>query len=327
MSIMRPPPRPLPDEQRHALRRAERLCWWTLLWMSLVTALMWLAMGGSQAMKTAMVEDLLSLLPAIAFLFASRWRRKGVDREYIAGRERAFDVNFLISTVALTGVGLALLYDGLHTLLTATRPVVGTVVIGDHVIWQGWLMMAALAVSAVPPIVLGHKKLALAKSLSLKPLHTDADVAKADWMTAAAGIVGVAGIGIGWWWADATAALVIAGSVLHDGARNLRGVVRDMHDACPEETDRSDPDPLPDRLCARIRTLPWVDGCSVRLHEEGLRLSGVVLLHAPTLDRDQIEEVRAVARDLHWRLDHIDVSLRTPVDTARQDEARRDTPG
>src|SRR5690606_36061958 len=180
-----------------ALRRAERLCWWTLLWMSLVSALMYVTMGGSQAMKTALVEDLLSLVPPVAFLVASRFRRKGVDEEYITGRERAYDVNFLISAVALAGVGLALFYDGLNTLLTATRPVVGTVVVAGHVVWQGWMMMLALAVSAVPPMILGHKKLKLAEALSLKPLRTDADMGKADWMTALAGIVGVAGIGFG----------------------------------------------------------------------------------------------------------------------------------
>src|SRR5690606_25941907 len=90
----RPPPRELPETQRHALRQAERLCWWTLLWMSLVSVLMFFSMGGSQAMKTALVEDVLSLVPPIAFLVASRFRRKGVDAEYITGRERAYDVNF-----------------------------------------------------------------------------------------------------------------------------------------------------------------------------------------------------------------------------------------
>src|SRR5690606_27492929 len=229
-------------------------------------------------------------------LVASHFRRKGVDDEYITGRERAFDVNFLISAVALAGVGLALVYDGLHTLLSATRPVVGTVAVAGHVVWQGWVMMAALAVSAVPPIILGHKKLALARALSLKPLHTDADMGKADWMTAAAGIVGVAGIGFGLWWADAAAALVIAGSILHDGVSNLRGAVRDLHDARPEQTDRSDPDPLPERLCREIAALPWVEGCAVRLHEEGLHVSGLVLLHNRTLTAAQAEEVRAAAR-------------------------------
>ena len=313
MSIARrPPPRPLPGPQQEALRKAERLCWWSLLWISLVSALMFLAMGGSQAMKTALVEDLLSLVPPIAFLVASRFRRKGVDEEYITGRERAFDINFLISAVALTGVGLALVYDSVHTLVTATRPVVGSVVIAGHVLWQGWLMMAVLALSAVPPVILGHKKLALAKKLSLKPLHTDADVSKADWMTAAAGIVGVAGVGMGWWWADAVAALVIAGSILRDGAGNLRAAVRDLHDARPQTLDRSDPDPLPARLAEAIAEVPWVEGCAVRLHEEGFRLSGVVLLDNPQVSIEQAEEIRSVARALHWRLDAVVVSLAPP---------------
>ncbi len=313
MSIaQRPPPRALPLEQSEALQRAERLCRWTLLWMSLVSITMYLAMGGSQAMKTALVEDVLSLVPSIAFLVASRFRRKGVDEEYITGRERAFDINFLISSVALTGVGLALVYDGVHTLVIAARPVVGSVVIAGHVLWQGWLMMAVLALSAVPPVILGHKKLVLARKLSLKPLHTDADVSKADWMTAAAGIVGVAGIGMGWWWADAVAALVIAGSILRDGAGNLRAAVRDLHDARPQTLDRSDPDPLPARLAEAIAEVPWVEGCAVRLHEEGFRLSGVVLLDNTTIDADQVRQIQALARRLHWRLDAVVVSLAPP---------------
>ena len=278
---------------------------------------MYAAMGGSQAMQTALIEDVLSLVPPIAFLVASRFRRKGADAEYITGRERAFDVNFLISAVALTGVGLALVYDSLHTLLTATRPVVGAVVVAGHVVWQGWIMMAALAVSAVPPVILGRRKLELARQLQLKPLHTDADVGKADWMTALAGIVGVAGIGFGLWWADAAAALVIAGSVLHDGATNLRGAVRDLHDARPQQLDRSEPDPLPDRLCTRIAALPWVEGCAVRLHEEGLHVSGLVTLHNRTLTAAQVEQVRAAARAVDWRLDQIDVSIDPTTD--RQD--------
>lgn len=34
-----------------------------------------------------------------------------------------------------------------------------------------------------------------------KVLHADAKMNKADWMTAAAALVGVLGIGLGWWWA------------------------------------------------------------------------------------------------------------------------------
>jgi divalent metal cation (Fe/Co/Zn/Cd) transporter len=322
----RPAPRALPQAQQIALRRAERLCGWTLFWMSLVSVMMYLALGGSQAMKTALIEDLLSMLPASAFLVASWFRRKGVDAEYVNGRERAFDVNFLISAVALTGVGLALVFESLHTLISATRPVVGSVRIGDAVIWQGWVMMAALAVSAIPPIILGRKKLALSKTLSLKPLRTDADVGRADWLTALAGIVGIIGIGFGFWWADAVAALVISGSILHDGATNLRGAVRDLHDAKPQALERDSTDPTTSQLCDAISQLPWAEGCAVRLHEEGVHLSGMVYLQNVDLTAAQVQEVRDVARASSWRIDQIDVSPAgdtpaLPSDHAQQSEA------
>ena len=71
---------------------------------------------------------------------------------------------------------------------------------------------------------------------------------------------------------------------------------------------------MPDRLCAEIAALPWMDGCAVRLHEEGLHLSGVVLLRNRTLTAAQVEEVRAIAQAVDWRLDRIEVSICTPPD-------------
>src|SRR5690606_32968585 len=177
-----------------------------------------------------------------------------------------------------------------------------------------WLMMAALALSVMPPVILGRKKMQLARKLSLKPLHTDADVSKADWQTAAAGILGIAGIGMGWWWADAAAALAIAASILHDGTSNLRAAVRDLHDARPQKLDRSEPDSLPARLREAIAALPWVEGCAVRLHEEGFHLSGVVLLHNRELSTAQVGEIRELVRRVHWRLDQVDVCLAPPGD-------------
>ena len=61
-----------PVEIIEDLRRARRLEWWTLFWVSSVIAVMAFAMGSSQAMKTAFVEDLLSLIPAITFLIAAK---------------------------------------------------------------------------------------------------------------------------------------------------------------------------------------------------------------------------------------------------------------
>ena len=60
-----------------------------------------------------------------------------------------------------------------------------------------------------------------------------------------------------------------------------------------------------------IAALPWMEGCGVRLHEEGFHLSGIVLLGNRTLTAAQVEEVRAIAHAIDWRLDQIDVSLDT----------------
>src|SRR5690625_6182747 len=70
----------------------------------------------------------------------------------------------------------------------------------------------------------------LAKELHDRVLYADADMNKADWMTAVGGIVGILGIGLGLWWADSVAALFISGSILYDGLRNMRSAVRALID-------------------------------------------------------------------------------------------------
>ena len=319
------PHRPLPARQAGLLRRAVRLERWTVVAMVAVAVLVYLSAGNSQAMKTAWIEDALSLVPPLAFLAATRFSRKPPDAEYVNGRFRAFDINFLVAAVALTGVGIGLVYDGLHALASREHPSIGSVRIGDRLVWQGWLMMGALALSSVPPVVLGRMKLKLARELQLKPLHTDADMNKADWMTGVAGILGVAGIGLGWWWADAVAALFIAGSVLRDGASNLKGAVRDLHDARPETLQRAEPDPLADRVCDAVAALDWVAGCRVRLHEEGPRLCGVLQVDARDgrLDAARRRQAEDAARAVHWRLDEVTAA---PADRGADREAA-DGPG
>lgn len=298
---------PLPADVDADLRRAERLCWLSIVAMAAVGALMFAAMGDSQAMKTAWIEDVLSLVPPIAFLIAARAARKPPDAEYVNGRWRAFDINFLVAAVALTGVGVGLVYDGLHVLLKAEHTTIGAVDVFGIRLWHGWLMMGALLVSALPPVVLGRAKLKLARRLQLKPLHTDADMNKADWMTALAGIGGVAGIGFGLWWADAAAALFIAGSVLKDGAGNLLHAVRDLMDSRAETLERGDPEPLAAKVRRAVAALDWVEACDVRLHEEGMRLSGVVVV-TPVDERNlraRLRQAEETARAVHWRIDHV----------------------
>ncbi|MGI8560765.1 MAG: cation transporter [Luteimonas sp.] len=313
----------MPAAQQRLLRRAERLEWWTIGLLTGVVVLMYLAMGGSQAMKTAWIEDMLSLVPPISFLVAARFSRKPPDEEYLDGRNRAFDVNFLVSAVALTGVGLFLIYDSLSALIGREHPTIGAFEFRGQVIWMGWVMIAVLVVSVIPPVVLGRMKHKLASELHLKPLQTDADMNKADWMTGLTGIAGIVGIGFGLWWADAAAALLISASVLKDGLGNLKSAIRDLHDARPETTDRKQGDPLVGRVHTAVSALDWVEGCEVRLHEEGPRLCGLVIV-SPRNGRalaTRLAEAQRVAREVHWRMDEVVATFAVALD-ATDDRSR-----
>ena len=58
-------------------------------------------------------------------------------------------------------------------------------------------MIAALATTMPPAILLGRAKLKIAREIHDKVLFADAEMNRADWLTAGAAILGVLGIGAG----------------------------------------------------------------------------------------------------------------------------------
>ena len=130
-------------------------------------------------------------------------------------------------------------------------------------------MLPALVWSAIPAYVLGRAKLTLASQLHDKVLYADAKMNKADWMTAGAAGIGVIGIGFGFWWADAVAALAISLDIAHDGWTNVRAAARDLMDEQPSTYDDERPHPLNGRIQEELEGLPWVGRALVRMREEG----------------------------------------------------------
>ena len=133
--------------------------------------------------------------------------------------------------MALAAMGSFLIYDSGAGLITAEHPSIGSVELFGQVFWLGWLMIGAMVVTGVPPVFLGRAKMKLAEDLHDKVLYADADMNKADWMTALGSIIGVTGIGLGLWWLDAVAALFISFTILSDGVKNMRSAIRDLMDA------------------------------------------------------------------------------------------------
>jgi cation diffusion facilitator family transporter len=300
----------LPEEQQQALAKAKRLEYISIAYWISAVVLLYFTLGQSQAMKAAWIEDILSLFPPVAFLIAARFRDRQPTVRFPWGYHRSITVAYLVATVALFMLGSYILYDSVHALLSGDHPPIGLVEVLGQQIWLGWLMIAALLYGVVPSLILGRMKRPLADKLHDKVLFADSKMNQADWMTAAAAIVGVVGIGLGIWFADAVAAIVIALDIVWDGQRYLRESVSDLMDERPQTYDEKKPHPLIEEVEDCVRSQDWIEDAAVRLREQGHVLAGDIWVVASDHSRavERSEELTETLLDLDWRLHDIHVA-------------------
>ena len=151
-----------PEDKQEKERKACRLEYWTIFFLLTIIVVMFYTMGASQAMKTAWIEDVLSLIPPIIFLIAVHHRGKKPDERFPYGRQRVMAIAFTGAAFALTILGLYMLYDSAMGLAKMHHPTIGHRTIFGIRIWAGWFMIAALLYSMVPVVILGRMKLPLA---------------------------------------------------------------------------------------------------------------------------------------------------------------------
>ena len=302
----------LPPSKTDVLRRAVRLEWLTLAFLTTAVLAMYLALGSSQAMKAAWIEDLLSFLPPIAFLVTNRVRSKAPTRDHPFGFHRSVSVGYLVAAAALLTMGTYLVAESVLGLVSAEHVSIGLVTVLGHSFWAGWLMIAALAYTLVPPVLLGRAKLEPARELHDKVLFADAAMNKADWQTAGAGIVGVLGIGLGLWWLDFVAAIVIGGSIARDGWTNLRTALGDLMDSrASVYDDRRTVHPCVAAVREAALTHPGVHAAQVRIREEGHVFHAEVFVVPTAADRlglAELDDIRAAVRAVDWKLHHVVVA-------------------
>jgi cation diffusion facilitator family transporter len=297
-------PYELPPDKKKVHSRAVRLEWLTIVYLVTAIVFIRLTMGASQAMKVAWLEDMLSLIPPMSFLIASRIRNRGPNERHPYGWHRSISIAYLISAVALLVMGVVLLLDSILKLILFEHPTIGTVTLLGHHVWLGWLMIPAAAYSAFPAMAIGRMKLPLARELHDKVLFADAKMNKADWLTGMAAIGGVLGIAYGLWWADAVAAAIISADILHDGLTNVRHAVADLMDTAPSRVDGSGRDPLPARVQTEVSNLEWVAQARARLREEGHVFFGEVFV-VPRAEQNlsaSLHEAAEMLTRLDWRL-------------------------
>ncbi|MDN3724135.1 cation diffusion facilitator family transporter [Aequorivita sp. SDUM287046] len=303
----------LPPDLQPVMKKVRKLEYITIAYLISVTVLMYLVMGTSQAMKTAWLEDVLSMLPAISFLIASRIYDRPANATFPYGYHRVFSIAFLTGSVALFGMGLYLAVDSLINLIKMEHPTIGSTFIFGHQIWMGWIMIAALIYSGAPAVWLGYKKLPLAKKLHNKILYTDADTQKADYMTALAAIIGIVGIGFGLWWADALAALFISFSVMKDGYKNLRNAICDLMDRYPVDIEKEKPHPIVKHIEEMVNGWDWVIDSHAKFREEGQVFIGEVQIR-PREQTDIIKNLVKGREEIlayHWKIHEVTLTVGT----------------
>lgn len=291
-----------PREIREAMKSARRLEWWNIGWTVTYVTAIGLAMGSSQAMRTAWVEDMLGLIPPIVFLISERYERRGANRNFHYGYDRVNGLGFLIAAVALAAVGLLLLKDSVMALMSQEHVTIGTVRLLGHDIWLGWFMLAAQVYATIPPLIIGYKELPLAETLRDKLLHTDALMNKANWQTGVAGFIGIAMLGFGFWWADAVAAIVISASIIYDGWRALKIATSELVDGVPRELGS---DKLAKDAAGIEKALKKAfPGAKIKLRETGRYIRAEVV-GARRPEDFSIEQLGIEGLECRWRLDSV----------------------
>jgi divalent metal cation (Fe/Co/Zn/Cd) transporter len=291
-----------PREIRDDMKAAVRLEKWNIFWTITYVAALGLAMGSSQAMKTAWIEDILGLIPPIAFLIGERFEAKAANARYHYGYDRINGLGFLIAAVALAAVGLFLLKDAVTALMAQEHVTIGSTRLWGHDVWLGWFMLAAQAYACIPPFLIGRKEQPLAERLRDKLIHTDALMNKANWQTGLAGVVGVAGLGFGLWWADAAAAALISAGIIWDGWKALKVATSELIDGIPRELGANTMSKEANAIARALRR--EFPDAKVLMRETGRYIRAEVIGAKPGAGFDPAKfEIDGL--DSRWRLDSI----------------------
>jgi cation diffusion facilitator family transporter len=301
-----------PSEQREARQRTIRLCQLSCVLLLSGAVLLFMTVGGSQAMKTAWITDLLTILPPLSLLVAMRYEQRPPTKRFPYGYMRATSVAYLVTASTLSLMGLFLFFDSGLKLVHREHPAIGSMSLFGREFWAGWAMIAALTYSMSIGIMLGRLKVPVAKTLHSKALSADAKSNSAEWMSEGAAVIGLTLVAFGFWWGDALSALFISFEVIRDGWFSVRLVLGDLMDEAPTTREDDELEKLPERLRRAAEEIDWVDRAAVRLREHGHAVTGEVFLVPRDGVNDLVSRLGPAGerlRSMDWRLHDFSVVL------------------
>jgi len=202
-----------PSHSRRSLTSsAIRLSVLTIVWNAVAAGLALVAAlsAGSLSLGGFGLNTLIDTSASVVLVW--RFWKDADDPAAAARLERRAEIAI---GIAMLGVATYLVVQGLHAVATGTHPDTSAVGLG----------VTIASVVALP--WLSHAKRRIAFGLASRALRADAILTGASAALAALTLLALAVNSVfGWWWADATAALLIAAVLVVEVMRAARAIVR-----------------------------------------------------------------------------------------------------
>jgi cation diffusion facilitator family transporter len=251
---------------------------------------------GSLAILSEAGHSLIDLSATVLTYFAVRLSGKPADREHQYGHGKVESVTALAETALLFLLTAVVIWEAAQRLIGAqTRAVEATAA-----------AFAIIAGSIVVDFFRARTLHRVAKETSSEALEADALHFGSDMWSSVAVLAGLGGIALGYSWADATAAIVVAVFIAVAAFRLGRRTIGTLTDTAPEGVS--------ERVAAIARQVPGVVAVErVRVRPAGAMLfveMGVAVSRTLPLDRVSAIKDR-LTREVRADMPHAEVTITT----------------
>lgn len=251
---------------------------------------------GSLAILSEAGHSLLDLAATVLTYFAVRISGKPADAEHQYGHGKVESVTALGETALLFLLTAVVIWEAVRRLASAEA----------HAVEATAAAFAVIAVSIVIDFFRARALKRVAHDTSSEALEADALHFSSDMWSSVAVLMGLGGVALGYGWADAAAALVVAVFICIAGWRLGRRTINTLTDTAPQGVS--------DHVAAIARQMPGVVGVDrVRVRPAGPALFidlGVGVNRTLPLDRVAAITER-LARAIHTDMPRAEVTITT----------------
>ena len=251
-------------------------------------------LSGSLALLSEAAHSALDFAATVMTYYAVRISGKPADEEHHYGHGKVESVTALIETGLLFVLSAFVIWEAAKRLLGAEGHAV------EATLWA----FAVIGVSIVVDFFRARLLYRVAKETSSEALEADALHFGSDMWSSIAVLFGLGGVALGYSWADAAAAIVVAVFILIAGWRLGRRTIETLTDTAPEG--------VAERISAIVRRVGGVVALDrVRARAVGATLFvDLVVAVSRTLPLDRVAEIRsAVAQAVRAEMPEAEVDV------------------